>query len=196
MALCAEVGVAFALRIVLPDGFDGQMLSVMMDKLHTYEPSRAAAEGESKKARLASIFEKDPHKEYPMLKYDDVVQEYNFEGRFMKEFEMAATKILDKDHGVSAILQTSFGKGEPSFAMYLVHKESMVTPEDVQYEEIRIPCEWNMGLDFTDIPIDKVDAAETEEHFERLCRAFGLDKNGNAGWKIIANVGQKSHAFW
>ena len=45
MALFAEVGVAFALRIVLPDGFDEQMLSVMMDKLHTYEPSRAASEG-------------------------------------------------------------------------------------------------------------------------------------------------------
>ena len=204
MPLYAEVCVAFALPIALPEGFDGRMLSALMDNLNTYEPtSPASAEGSVKKARLASIFvdifEMDQHKEYPMLKYHDVVECYNFEGPLTKAFETAATKILGNDHGVSVVLQERFGDedvedGTPRFSMYLVDKATMLTPgDDVEYDEIHIPCVWYRGLDFTDIPIDQVDAVKTKEHFERLCRALGLEKNGNAGWKLIASVGEKSN---
>ena len=206
MPLHAEVCVAFALPITLPEGFDKRMLGAMMTNLKSYEPSlfslaAAASQGgelpESvvKKARMASsIFEMDEEKEYKKLKYHDVVDSHGFEGPLMDAFETAATKILGADHDVSVVLQERFGTaedGEPNYAMYLVHKESMLAPYDVVYDEIRIPCEWHYGLYLHDIPIDQVDAVKTKEHFDRLCTALGLEKDGNAGWKLIASVGEK-----
>jgi hypothetical protein len=211
MPLHAEVCVAFALPIALPEGFDERALSAMMTNLGAYEPTvsssaAAASQGEegseSKKARVtSSIFDMDGEKEYPKIKYHDAVESYEFDGPLMKAFEKAATKILGKDHDVSVVLQERFGKkedprDEPNYAMYLIDKPSMLTAgEHVQYDEIRIPCEW--GLDFADIPIDQVDAVKTKEHFERLCRALGLEKKkyGNAGWKLIASMGEKWERF-
>lgn len=67
----------------------------------------------------------------------------------------------------------------------------MLEPYDVVYEDIRIPCNWD-SLDFTDIPVDKVDAAKTKDHFERLCDALGLEAAGSAGWKLLTSVGERS----
>ena len=98
------------------------------------------------------------------------------------------------------VLQKRFGEveeeGDPVYAMYLVHKATMVTPEDVVYDEIRVPCEWYMGLDVTEIPVEKVDAAKTKDDFDRLCRCFGLEARGNAGWKVLTSVGLASRSGW
>ena len=37
-----------------------------------------------------------------------------------------------------------------------------------------------------------VNTAKTKDYFERLCRCFGLEACGNAGWKILTSVGEAS----
>jgi hypothetical protein len=212
MPLYAEVCVAFAQPIALPSTFNARTLGAMMKNLEAYEPTlfslaASAAEGGElpeamvKRARLASsVLQMDEEKVYEKLKYVDVVEGYDFGGALMSVFEEAAAKVLGKDHGVSMVLQKRFGEadeeGDPVYAMYLVHKSTMVTPEDVVYDEIRVPCEWYMGLDFTEIPVEKVDAAKTKDAFERLCRCFGLEARGNAGWKVLTSVGEASRSGW
>ena len=212
MPLYAEVCVAFAQPIALPSTFNARTLGAMMKNLEAYEPTlfslaASAAEGGElpeamvKRARLASsVLQMDEEKVYKKLKYVDVVEGYDFGGPLMDAFEEAAAKILGKDHGISVVLQKRFGEveeeGDPDYAMYLVHKSTMVTPEDVVYDEIRVPCEWYMGLDFTEIPVEKVDAAKTKDAFERLCRCFGLEARGNAGWKVLTSVGEASRSGW
>ena len=46
---------------------------------------------------------------------------------------------------------------EPGYAMYLVHKPTMLAPDDVVYDEIRVPVAWAPGLDACDIAVDAVD---------------------------------------
>lgn len=207
MPLHAEVCVAFALPITLPPGFNCRTLSAMMLKLSSYEPTpvelmqilnnlfEVGSGGFAVQKRRfgMSIFEMDADKEYPKIKYHDAVETYDFDGPLMKAFETAATKVLGDDHNVSVVLQERFGKEEdqPNYAMYLVHKPTMLTPgEDVKYDEIRIPCDYfSFGLDSTDIPIGQVDVVATKKKFERLCLALGMDAAGDAGWKLIASVG-------
>ena len=203
MPLKAEVVVAFALRIKLSDDFDSRALSAMIANLNAYEPSlfslaSAASEGgelpesKAKKARLSSVLEVDEDRAYPVFKYHDAVDSCDFEGPLMRAFEKAAITVLGEGHDVSVVLQKRFGKAEDAstYAMYLVHKPSMLAPHDVVYDEIRMPCSW-LGLDFTDIPVDEVDANETKGHFLRLCRALGLEADGGSGWKFIASAGDE-----
>ena len=195
MSLRAEVCVGFAVPIALPKGFGLRELSAVITNLNGFEPSlfsRAAAALEGgalpeqivKKARVAwSVFEMDEERTYPSIEYAD-------EDDLRTAFEKAASKILGEDHGISVVLQERVKKhsAEPKHALYLVHKSSMLEPYDVVYEKIRIPCDWD-SLGFTDVPIEKVDAAKIKAHFVRLCDTLGLKAAGSTGWKLLASVG-------
>ena len=41
------------------------------------------------------------------------------------------------------------------------------------------------GIESYDIEVDKVNVAKTKGHFDRLCRLFGLEPDGQAGWKQL-----------
>ena len=189
MQLRAEVCVGFAVPIALPSAFGRRELSTVIINLNAFEPglfSRTMAASDVKNALLAlSVFDMDEEKTYSSVKYAD-------EDELRMAFEKAATKVLGEDHDISVVLQSRADEELPKYALYLVHKSSMLEPYNVVYDEIRIPCEWYTGLDFTDIPIEKVDAAKTKAHFVRLCDTLGLKAAGSAGWKLLTSVGKSS----
>jgi hypothetical protein len=209
MPLFVEVAIAYAQRIALPSNFDLKTLSIMMDNLNAYEPSLsctpAVSEGGelpeqvAKRACVASsVLAMDKGKSYKVITYNDAVDDYSFGGALMSAFEAAVTKVLGGNHALSVIFQQRFGEVEdevPKFAMYLVHKPTMLTPEDVMYDEVRLPIPLGIGLGSCDIQVDGVDFVETNKQFDRLCRCFGLEATGSAGWKVLMSAGPMSYHY-
>ena len=77
MGLVAEVVVAYALPIALPEGFDAKSVSAMMVNLESYEGSLAAAEGGALPEEVAktacSVLTMAEGREYPNVSYHDAV---------------------------------------------------------------------------------------------------------------------------
>ena len=165
-------------------------------------PSAALA----KRARLASsVIETDDDtlEKHYLARFDisDAVHGSDFSGPLADAFEAAATKILGVDHGLSITLHKRMEEVQvmvqeeeeetPTFATYVVHQKSMLTPEQNEhgdYEEVQVPglCGFPTSCD---IPVDEVDAKAVRQAMHRTCLAFGMDKKGTAGWKIIINKG-------
>ena len=165
----------------------------------------------AKRARLASsVLEMDDEQleEHSDFEYAYAVNTLDFKGPFANSFESATTKVLGAEHGLSIALlnvldENGSGLGYYSgpavlvdakdMRMYVVHKETMLSPkysedQDPDYDDISVPGVWG-SPNSLEIPVDKLDAKTVKEAMHRICRTFGLDMKGSAGWKLLVNTG-------